>query len=545
MNVTWMSYLAALDCGKVSDYCAFLIARKGYFVNPANPDLYQNAFQVRYIKRWKLMTPYPVVVGDIKKRYESTNELTGTSLVVDKTGVGEAVVDMIKEAQLPCDVRAYTVTAGNTPGEGTVPKKDLVYSLVSAIQTRRVKVANIPLRPVLEREMEMYRIKVTPNREETFSAFRETDHDDLCIAGRVPVLTNHGWIPIQEVTTSNKVMTRKGWKRVLWSGQTSPLANTTEIVCNNGCVVECTRNHPVFSPSSNAWVKAGDLRIGDEVLTCLPWKLIHGAEGFGEDIRDQIEETTVFISNAIRSGKNHPCSFIGKSGSLPTDPFPRKRKSITSTKIPSTMQLRTWNASRLQSIVEDTEKLIGTQLRQKPNGRESIPNYGLVCRNGILLRKESGNSKSAEKEPLKTNQSSASNVSSADANSNQSKYGQNSVVLHAVKDHAAIPQPSLESADCADCLFSPRVKPLDFAVARVVALRESTRSVPVYNLQVDECPEFFAGGILVHNCFALMLLTWYGESQGVDMPFIPDPMAGKRTPFDNLPKGTFQSGTGW
>ena len=35
---------------------------------------------------------------------------------------------------------------------------------------------------------------------------------------------------------------------------------------------------------------------------------------------------------------------------------------------------------------------------------------------------------------------------------------------------------------------------------RVVSVRELPERADVFNLQVEECPEFFANGILVHNC---------------------------------------------
>lgn len=38
--------------------------------------------------------------------------------------------------------------------------------------------------------------------------------------------------------------------------------------------------------------------------------------------------------------------------------------------------------------------------------------------------------------------------------------------------------------------------------------------MPVFNLTVADCPEFFAGGVLVHNCFATMLAVWLGERDG-------------------------------
>jgi hypothetical protein len=43
----------------------------------------------------------------------------------------------------------------------------------------------------------------------------------------------------------------------------------------------------------------------------------------------------------------------------------------------------------------------------------------------------------------------------------------------------------------------------------VVALTESTGTSPVFNLTVDGAHEFFANGILVHNCDAKRYVTRY------------------------------------
>jgi hypothetical protein len=42
---------------------------------------------------------------------------------------------------------------------------------------------------------------------------------------------------------------------------------------------------------------------------------------------------------------------------------------------------------------------------------------------------------------------------------------------------------------------------------------------------------------------ALALLLWYGERNSFNPPFQHN--TGNRTPYDGLPPGTFQGGTGW
>ncbi len=165
------TYFTGLDLGQSQDFSALVTL-----------ECTGDRFDARHIHRWELGTPYPTVVEDLRDWF-ARQPLHRTTLVVDATGVGRPVVDMIAEAGLPATVEAFTITAGFTPGDKTVPKKDLVGSVQAALQTRRLRfAASLPLRPVLERELETFRVKVTADRNETFSAWRERDHDDLVLA---------------------------------------------------------------------------------------------------------------------------------------------------------------------------------------------------------------------------------------------------------------------------------------------------------------------------------------------------------------------------
>ena len=55
-----------------------------------------------------------------------------------------------------------------------------VSAVQATLQTRRLRFADaLELRPTLEKELEMFRVKVTTDRNETFASWREHDHDDL------------------------------------------------------------------------------------------------------------------------------------------------------------------------------------------------------------------------------------------------------------------------------------------------------------------------------------------------------------------------------
>ncbi|MBN9520564.1 hypothetical protein J0H58_18925 [bacterium] len=145
--------------------------------------------QSRHLERFQLGTGYPEIVAGVKGLFAAP-PLAGSRPVVDATGVGRAVVDMLKGGGVAARVTPWTITAGHRMGNGTVPKKDLVGSVQAVLGTRRLKIApGLPLAEVLAKELESFRVKVTADRNETFESWRERDHDDLVLALALAVWT--------------------------------------------------------------------------------------------------------------------------------------------------------------------------------------------------------------------------------------------------------------------------------------------------------------------------------------------------------------------
>ena len=176
------SYVSGLDLGQSQDFAALVVVECETIPDPTYGGGTVDRFDVRHLHRWPLGTPYPVVVADLGEWFAAP-PLRDSTLVVDATGVGRPVVDMIGASRLPADVRPYTITAGFREGDGTVPKVDLVAACQAALQQHRLRFAEaLELRPVLERELESFRVTVTADRNETFASWREADHDDLVLA---------------------------------------------------------------------------------------------------------------------------------------------------------------------------------------------------------------------------------------------------------------------------------------------------------------------------------------------------------------------------
>lgn len=175
---------AGLDLGQTQDYTALVILEQTIAptTNETNPRVSYD-YSVRHLHRWPLGTPYPTIVTELGVLFGKTYELRQSTLVIDATGVGRPVVDMIIAADLRIPVKAFSITAGLKPGNSTVPKKDLVGAVQALLQQRRLKILRtLPLADSLVKELEMFRVTVTPGRNETFAIWRERDHDDLVLA---------------------------------------------------------------------------------------------------------------------------------------------------------------------------------------------------------------------------------------------------------------------------------------------------------------------------------------------------------------------------
>ena len=104
-------------------------------------------------------------------------------LAVDATGVGDAVIDQMREAGLaPVPV---IITAGQRTrrvnGAWRVPKRILVAGLVTALENGRLRLAKgMAYSEALVRELQAFRVTITSPRHATYGGAGE--HDDLVVA---------------------------------------------------------------------------------------------------------------------------------------------------------------------------------------------------------------------------------------------------------------------------------------------------------------------------------------------------------------------------
>jgi Terminase RNaseH-like domain len=175
-------YFSGLDLGQQADFSALVVVERHTIPDPEREGKTLYQFDVRHLHRWPLRTSYPAIAADVKAWFGGA-PLAGSTLAVDATGVGRGVVDMIRASGIAARLREFTITAGNAVTGNTVAKKHLVGAVQAPLQSGRVRFAEaLELTPTLAKELELFRVKVTPDRNEVFESWRERDHDDLVLA---------------------------------------------------------------------------------------------------------------------------------------------------------------------------------------------------------------------------------------------------------------------------------------------------------------------------------------------------------------------------
>jgi hypothetical protein len=177
-----VQYYLGLDLGQAHDFSALVVLETG---DAAPPRTYAG----RHLQRWPLGTSYPTVAKDAAALAESMAlSWRGTvTLAVDSTGVGRAVVDLLKREPMPhVHLIPIVITGGDAvtkdKGFWHVPKRDLIAGVQVALQTQRLKIAAaLPEAATLTRELENFQMKITLAGHDTYGAWRENSHDDLTL----------------------------------------------------------------------------------------------------------------------------------------------------------------------------------------------------------------------------------------------------------------------------------------------------------------------------------------------------------------------------
>ena len=149
---------------------------------------------VRHLERMALGTPYTEVTARVAAMARDEKMRGNCRLVVDATGVGMPVVDMLRAARPGCAILPVWITGGEQERfDGAVwrvPKLDLLARLQALLETKRLRIAR-RMRETerLMRELMSMRTERRASGHLRVGAEGAGEHDDLALAvwpGRKP-----------------------------------------------------------------------------------------------------------------------------------------------------------------------------------------------------------------------------------------------------------------------------------------------------------------------------------------------------------------------
>jgi hypothetical protein len=187
-----LDYIVGLDLGPMQDPSALAVLERATPPTPKRAGVKREPtrYACRHLERWHPGSPYTAIVDGVVALFAKP-PLRGSTLVVDQTGVGRAVVDLLRHAKADGSLRAKLFPVTITPGHAVVPggdgswhvaKKHPVAALQVLLQAGQLKIAReLPDADVLIKELDNYRPKVSLAAGEA-DVWRDGAHHDLVLA---------------------------------------------------------------------------------------------------------------------------------------------------------------------------------------------------------------------------------------------------------------------------------------------------------------------------------------------------------------------------
>ncbi|MDU4299885.1 MAG: terminase large subunit, partial [Eikenella corrodens] len=331
------------------------------------------------------------------------------------------------------------------------------------------------------------------------------DENNHCIAEGELIHTDCGLLPIERVSTKHKVLTRFGFRQVRKAWQSGSYRPVLSIQTDSR-ELKCTGNHRIWT-ASEGFIRADELQCGHEILTNRideAWlRLLNLAARFTADTQTAAAAPTGFISSVLsRVGR---CGFIGKSGHPFTARYQMATTSTTKTVIPTTTASKTWNACRPDSIYLHTLLSFMPMLTISAEYAGIWPKSGRSLGRGMGVRQGWQNTVKSAQWPTKTSDRRKNRASNA---GNRSR-----LKPSAAATCFALANARLHGAGQAEWMtWSVFVRHVEhflnetntpgllLARERVQTVTAAGTANRVFDIEVYGQHEFFASGILVHNC---------------------------------------------
>jgi hypothetical protein len=185
-------YAIGVDLGQRQDYSALAVVEHRRLLtgerDPVTWELKSKVLRsVRHLERVPLGTSYEEVAERVGRLARSPEVAGRCAVVMDATGVGAPVVEMVRKARAGCQIVPVVITGGESETHGSgfqrVPKKDLIAGLEISVDQGELRIAEqLSEGDTLIEEMRSMRVSMGATGRERFGATAAGAHDDLVLA---------------------------------------------------------------------------------------------------------------------------------------------------------------------------------------------------------------------------------------------------------------------------------------------------------------------------------------------------------------------------
>jgi len=332
---------------------------------------------------------------------------------------------------------------------------------------------------------------------------------DNCLLGDTLVTTSRGQMFLKDIEVGERVLTRGGYKKVLKSWMTDPDSEVYEVYFSNGTTITGTAGHP-FWVKDRGWVTLDSLQYGDIMNTreTSTGRNINPNKSFSMD--------TAITGIQIQKRENSESITIELEDILCTPPSGRMRMEKFLRDIIYTIKMGILLITRLAilnvlkplstflNILDNTSKkeIIFKSYRNIANVSDHSQKHGTLARkveNGIsnmvrmyfkivwMLKKPVNAVGSNTLQKMLKSQGTVGEIVSQKLEEGR-EWTMKHVNVLFVKAVFKLVNTQL-------------LRLVDSKAVRVNSVKKLSKRKPVYNITVEDTPEYYANGILVHNCF--------------------------------------------
>ncbi|MGP8269096.1 MAG: hypothetical protein ACLQLH_03435 [Terracidiphilus sp.] len=334
---------------------------------------------------------------------------------------------------------------------------------------------------------------------------------DACFAAGTMVTTMRGQVPIEEVAAGDLALTRKGWKKIERAWMTNLCAEVLRVRFSNGAELVGTPEHPVFLNNGDM-IRLDGLKYGMIVLcqSTDHQKSPLGWESTSTDTHSARRKMPALTSETEASICTRWSGYLRTAGRFLRSTISTTRmrmREITilptlrhsqafGTSLPIPARVATQRSSPHNSTECENSQRNGTAPLKEELG---TLNMDAACSGPFAIRNAPSAAKTSRTEMPRRGIASALKTAVRRGEGLIVSIMSNGIASFAAKSSHAKSKPKPDSA-------------AKSAEVSVVEVSPVGVHVPVYNLSVAEEPEFYANGILVHNC-KYLLFTLHRPSE--------------------------------